>query len=240
MKRADLIMDVAACNLEGNANSGPIGKPFNVKGSDVQQLFNISAKDRAYYALKTRVIAYREELEDACNHFNLGELLFNIPFKQISPDLTVSDKQDKVYAGLGYDVEAIKQLGILFNKLDLNSPHFINTDIDIAHSLLTILNKIVDYARTVVNYYLSDENLIQIKSNKDEARITEIYAHLEEFIDIRKKCISGIKSQLASLESRITRESVLSGIKEIVDNEGEIGRAVSLMGIIAVTIWSLG
>lgn len=45
MKRADLIMDVAACNLEGNANSGPIGKPFNVKGSDVQQLFNISAKD---------------------------------------------------------------------------------------------------------------------------------------------------------------------------------------------------
>lgn len=154
--------------------------------------------------------------------------------------MTVSDKQDKVYAGLGYDVEAIKQLGILFNKLDLNSPHFINTDIDIAHSLLTILNKIVDYARTVVNYYLSDENLIQIKSNKDEARITEIYAHLEEFIDIRKKCISGIKSQLASLESRITRESVLSGIKEIVDNEGEIGRAVSLMGIIAVTIWSLG
>ncbi|AHF45578.1 hypothetical protein [Borrelia parkeri] len=248
MKGSSLVMGVISYNLEGIAKDKPVEHSLSVRGYSsnnecAQQSFNISfnisSKDRAYYALKTRVGSYKEELKDAHNHFDLGKLLLNIPFKKISPDFIASDKQDKVYAGLGYDAEVIKQLGRVLNKLDFNGPYFINTDASIAHNLLVILNSITDYIRTVVTYYLSDENLSQIRATKNESRINEINTSLEEFINISKDCMSKVKLQITFLESRMTREAVLSGIREIVDYEGEIGRTVSLMSTIAVTIWSL-
>ncbi|UPA18965.1 hypothetical protein bpuCAU1_001231 (plasmid) [Borrelia puertoricensis] len=244
MKVSSLVMGIISYNLEGLAKDKPVEQSLSVRGHSrdnecSQQSFNISAKDRAYYALKTRVDSYKEELKDAYNHFDLGKLLLNIPFKKISPDFFASDKQDKVYAGLGYDVEVIKQLGRVLSKLDFNGPYFINTDASVAHSLLVILNNITNYIRIVVNYYLSDGHLAQIRATKSESRLSEIYTSLEEFINISKDCMSKIKLQITFLESRMTREAVLSGIKELVDYEGDIGRAVSLMSTIAVTIWSL-
>ncbi|APR65334.1 hypothetical protein baBA2_000928 (plasmid) [Borrelia anserina] len=247
MKRYNLIMSVMSCNLGEIVKDRQVGKEYEDEfcskdkeyNPSMQQAFDISAKDRAYYALKMRLLAYREELEEAHNSFNLGGLLFNIPFKKISQDFTTLDKQDKIYAGLGYDSEVIEQLGRVFGKLDLNNSYFINTDAAIANGLLVILNHISDYTTTLVNYYLNGEKLVKIKVNKDEVRINEIYFYLEEFINLRKVCISNIKSHIALLESRITREAVLSGMKEITNNEGEIGQEISLMGKIAVTIWSL-
>ncbi|AHH11142.1 hypothetical protein bcCo53_001152 (plasmid) [Borrelia coriaceae] len=242
MRIFNLVMGVMSCNLDGVARSDSVKKVFDSNdrnNSFLQQSLNISAKDRAFYALKTKVMSYREELQDAYDSFDLSELLLNIPFKKISPDFIASDKQDKVYAGLGYDVEVIKQLGRVLSKLDLNGPHFINIDAGVAKSLLVILNNMTDCIRTVVNFYLNDEKLSQIRANKDEVRINEINTNLEEFINISKHCMSTVKSQLMVLDSKITRESVLSGLKEIIDYEGDFGSSVSLMGVIAVTIWSL-
>ncbi|WP_024653740.1 hypothetical protein [Borrelia persica] len=217
-------------DLKHNVNSG---------GMRVKQSFNISDEDQIFYTLKARVIAYREEINGLHSQFDLGRFFLSIPFKKISPDFSDSYKQEKIYSSLGYDVEIIKQLGYILNRLDFHSPHFINIDADFAHKLLVLLNNITDYARTLVNYYLSDDNLMRIRFRKDKLRITEIYNRLEEFIAIRENCISKIKLQITYLSSKIARESILSGIKEMIDCEGEVGQAVNSMSTVAVTIWSL-
>ncbi|MBW6187217.1 hypothetical protein KZ870_39005, partial [Pseudomonas aeruginosa] len=75
--------------------------------------------------------------------------------------------------------------------------------------------------------------------NKDEAKINKIYDHLEKFINQRKNCISDVKEQIKLLESRISRDSLLLGIKEIINFKGKVGQSVSLMDTLAITIWSL-
>ncbi|AFI31772.1 hypothetical protein [Borrelia crocidurae] len=245
MKLFGLLTGTLVYSVGSIAKNRPVRKVFDLKRNTssgnvrVQGSFNISDKEQVFYTLKTRVIAYREEINGLYSQFNSGKFLLNIPFKKISSDFSDSDKQYKIYSSLGYDMEVIKQLGNVLNKLDFNSPHFINIDADVAYKLLKFLNNITDYAKTLVNYYLSDETLLHIKSSKDKLRITEIYNHLEDFITLRENCMSKIKLQIAYLESKITRESVLTGMKEMVAYEGEIGQDINLMSTIAITIWSL-
>ncbi|QFP42375.1 hypothetical protein F9Y90_04505 (plasmid) [Borrelia miyamotoi] len=244
MKRSNLVINNVSCNVEKISKGKQTKKLFYVRSNvgdnvDRVQPFHISSKEKAYYTLKTRVGVYRDELEEMKKHFNLRGVFFNIPFNKISSNFVDLDRQDKVYASLEYDVEVIKQLGMVLNRLELDDLPFDNDDIAFARGLLIILNNITDCAEIVINCYLSNENLVQIKANKDEAKINKIYDHLEKFINQRKNCISDVKEQIKLLESRISRESLLLGIKEIVNCKGKVGRSVSLMDTLAITIWSL-
>ncbi|ASQ29638.1 hypothetical protein CDQ96_04325 (plasmid) [Borrelia miyamotoi] len=244
MKRSNLVMDHVSYNAEKISKGKQAKKLFYVRsnvGGNVSRVqpFYISSKEKAYYTLKTKVGFYREELEEMQKHFNLKGVFFNIPFNKISSDFVDLDRQDKVYASLEYDVEVIKKLGVVLNRLELDDLPFDNDDIAFARGLLIILNNITDCAEIVINCYLSNENLVQIKANKDEAKINKIYDHLEKFINQRKNCISDVKEQIKLLESRISRDSLLLGIKEIINFKEKFGQSVSLMDTLAITIWSL-
>ncbi|AYE36854.1 hypothetical protein DB313_04985 (plasmid) [Borrelia turcica IST7] len=139
-------------------------------------------------------------------------------------DYSATERLNKIYSGLDYDVDAIKELEEVFAKLDVANAHK-----NVAFDLLRLLYDIGNYTQEVLNDQLRDTNLSRFMNYIDKPK--EIGTKLYDFMKLRDEVIGEVKAQLkVAVTKKNDTANLITELKKInvVSNMTDIAKKVYL------------
>ncbi|ACH93863.1 hypothetical protein BDCR2A_01144 [Borrelia duttonii CR2A] len=171
-------------------------------------------REQNFDELKEILIGFREELENERYAFISKQSQLDINFKGVLDDIIYyQSDRDKIYTMLGYDVEIIGRLGLIFSKL--NFKHVYDRDTRLVMNLLNGLMRVAHSIQTLFKDIFNQTklDLLQLRDNED---IKKIVIYLEQFIEIIKDLMLQVKAIIVSVASKINEDSILKELSRVV------------------------
>ncbi|AHH11133.1 hypothetical protein bcCo53_001159 (plasmid) [Borrelia coriaceae] len=216
--------ELAGDELVGDTNLMPQGDGYEIAEEDLS--VSLQTKQEAYDKLDLRVKELKSKFLEASFEFIQGKHQFSFPYFERFAKFDGEDKKDIVYASLGYDVNVIKTLETMINKVDPNVPSYLSgLDKGIASNLLDILYNVTYYVREVaLNNHLNFFNLDKIKNNDaiTVENIVAINVYLETLIKLRENLILKLKQHISLAGSKSDRGAMEVELRKILDLKGDI------------------
>ncbi|AHH13008.1 Hypothetical protein BHO_0024300 (plasmid) [Borrelia hermsii YBT] len=169
----------------------------------------MNAINPAFDELGKVLMGFKEELANKHTAFVPEETQLNINFKGALNEIYYPSDLEGIYEALGYDVEVIRSLGQIFEKLDFSSIHdrdtrtvanLLNSFIHIVHSIHTLFEEVLNSAK------------LEMLKSRDAGDLKKITQYLVQFIDGIKDLISRVKDGMISAASRTTAEDVVKAL----------------------------
>ncbi|WP_024655279.1 hypothetical protein [Borrelia hispanica] len=170
---------------------------------------DLGGERKVYDYLLEKVQTYSAKLLNERDHFYLTKLFSNIPFDKISSDFSSEEKQDKVYAGLGYNVGLIERLGTLFDKLLLTN--ISNGILEVFDDVLSVLTELSQYPKDSLEL-LNEEILANIR--EQDIDIKRISDALDNIVQVKEELVEDIRNNIESLGSIDDESEIISLLKE--------------------------
>ncbi|WP_024655275.1 hypothetical protein [Borrelia hispanica] len=171
-------------------------------------------REQNFDELKGILIGFREELENERYAFMSKQSQLDINFKGVLDDIIYyQSDRDKIYTMLGYDVEIIGRLGVIFSKL--NFKHVYDRDTRLVMNLLNGLMRVAHSIQTLFKDIFNQTklDLLQLRDVED---IKKIVIYLEQFIEIIKDLMLQVKAIIVSVASKINEDSILKELSRVV------------------------
>ncbi|AFI31777.1 hypothetical protein [Borrelia crocidurae] len=171
-------------------------------------------REQNFDELKEILIGFREELENERYAFISKQSQLDINFKGVLDDIIYyQSDRDKIYTMLGYDVEIIGRLGLIFSKL--NFKHVYDRDTRLVMNLLNGLMRVAHSIQTLFKDIFNQTklDLLQLRDDED---IKKIVIYLEQFIEIIKDLMLQVKAIIVSVASKINEDSILKELSRVV------------------------
>ncbi|AHH11136.1 hypothetical protein bcCo53_001157 (plasmid) [Borrelia coriaceae] len=172
------------------------------------------ARDQVFDELQKILVEFREELEDERAAFISKEAQLNINFKGVLENLVYyhSDR-DKIYTMLGYDVEIIGKLGMIFDKL--NFRHVSDRDTRVVTNLLNALMRIAYSIQTLFSEVLNETKLEMLKL-RDDFDFERVIQHLVNFIETVKDLMMRVKAAIVSAAAKTNEDDILKELNKVI------------------------
>ncbi|WP_025401339.1 hypothetical protein [Borrelia crocidurae] len=201
--------------VNGSTNGGNPG-PVEVTINGSEQ----SVIDELYNVLVNKTDRYKATLVDEASLSNLSGNPYNIPFSKIDLQYDNLKRQSNFYAGLGYDVQAIKDVGLIFNNLNLEkampshdkSTKGKNDEWMLANNLLILVWQVGHYSEKFMNH-LDSASLSKIYSDKNKEKLLSISKCFDEFVKVRSSAVETMKKELTLLKSLVKTDKFLNKLR---------------------------
>ncbi|AHH11138.1 hypothetical protein bcCo53_001155 (plasmid) [Borrelia coriaceae] len=153
------------------------------------------------------LVLFKRKLENQRVAFPSCELNMNL--KGALSEIYYPSDLEKVYDALGYDVEIVRTLGQIFDKLDFSSLYdrdtrtvvnLLNSFIRIGHSIRILFDNVLNKTKL---------DMLKFRDAGDLKRITN---YLVQFIDAVKDLISRIKNGMVLAASKTDAEGVIRAL----------------------------
>ncbi|BDU63340.1 hypothetical protein BOFE_08800 (plasmid) [Candidatus Borrelia fainii] len=169
--------------------------------------------DTAFASLTNVLIKFKEELEDKRVAFYPKEL--NVYFKGALNEVYYPSDIGEVYEALEYDVEVIRNLDQVFDKL--NFKHVSDRDTRVIINLLNGLMHIAHSIQTLFEDVLNKTKLEILKS-RDTKDLNIITQYLVRFIEMVKDLVPQLKSVILSAASKNNEDDILNELNRVISN----------------------
>ncbi|AFI31773.1 hypothetical protein [Borrelia crocidurae] len=194
---------------------------------------DLGGEGKVYDSLLEKVQTYKAKFLNERDQFYLTKLFSNIPFDKISSDFSFEEEQDKVYAGLGYNVGLIARLGNLFDKLLLTN--ISNGILEVFDDVLSVLSELSQYPKDSLEL-LNEEILANIRER--DIDIKRISDALDNIVQLKEELVEDIRDNIESLGS-IDDESEIISLLQKDFGEGKYKMKISVLREFAMLISNL-
>ncbi|ETZ17951.1 hypothetical protein BDCR2A_01146 [Borrelia duttonii CR2A] len=200
-------------------------------------------REQAYDELENKVREFKNEFLDRSLRFASGKHQFSMPFFERFAKFDGDDKKDIVYSSLGYDVDVIRKLETLINKVDPNVPSYLSRlDKGIASGLLDVLYNVTYYVREVViNNHLNLFNLGNIKTSSliTADDIASINVLIDTLMHLRRNLTLKLGRYIVLAESKTDKLEMEAVLRKIIKQNGDIRRLIAKIMFISQSIGNL-
>ncbi|WKC58710.1 hypothetical protein [Borrelia sp. P9F1] len=165
-----------------------------------------------YLELERKSRGYRAELERDKLIFISGGQSFPVlvnKLKGVGSSYANPGEMNKIYAGLGYDIDSIRKLEESFPGFTISMFGDKSGTVFIVASFLTLFVDINSYTQEMLNESLGNSNLAKARGIKKPAMMNLIMQKLDEFIVKRKELLEKIKSGLSKMEANKHNKSLV-------------------------------
>ncbi|WP_024653736.1 hypothetical protein [Borrelia persica] len=171
-------------------------------------------RDQNFNELRQILIGFREELESERYAFISKQYQLDISFEGVLDDIVYyQSDRDKIYTMLGYDVEIIGRLGLIFSKLHFK--HVYDRDTKLIMNLLNGLMRVSHSIQALFKDIFNQTKLNLLKL-RDAEDIKKIILCLDQFIEIIKDLMFQVKAIIVSAASKINEESILKELTRVI------------------------
>ncbi|ATQ15230.1 hypothetical protein CNO14_04310 (plasmid) [Borrelia miyamotoi] len=223
-KEVTIVVDKdKAGTVSGHKTSG------KVVAIDKQAVVDLEKKklEEYYDKFSNNVARYKSEFLSNNSQIASSGISLLEHFKKVASIFAGLEQQLNIYIALGYDVEAIKKLGVILKKLDLGYPASLNYgDTKIANNLLNLLEQVGLYTKKIMNTHLSSVNLSRIKVAKTLDDIIAIDSLLESFIQERERAVKTIKDQITLLAEKEKKEDLMEELVKVINSGDDHNRTI--------------
>ncbi|UPA11233.1 hypothetical protein bpSLO_001079 (plasmid) [Borrelia parkeri] len=198
--------------------------------------------EEVYTKLEGRIANYRAQLNNARSQFDPNHHLLHVPFNKVNAKFAALDQQADIYAALQHDVETVRDLGRVLNRLNLqrelpfSQENSTISENNLADNLLMLIWQVGYFTRKVIDVHLSNGNLNRIKASNDVDKLIKITDFLKKFIRVRSNAVQTIQEQIRLLVSKNDKSELLEAIKSTIGLNGDVGKEIQNVSYLIVRL----
>ncbi|UPA18964.1 hypothetical protein bpuCAU1_001230 (plasmid) [Borrelia puertoricensis] len=198
--------------------------------------------EEVYTKLERSVTSYRSQLNNARGQFNPNHHSLQVPFNEVNARFAALDQQADIYAALAHDVETVRDLERVLNRLNLqkglplSQENSTISENKLADNLLMLIWQVGCFTRKIIDIHLSNGNLNKIKASKNVEKLAKITAFLEDFIKVRSDAVKTIQDQIKLLVSKNDKSDLLDAIKNTVGLSDNAGKEIQKVSYLIVEL----
>ncbi|UGQ16775.1 hypothetical protein [Borrelia sp. RT5S] len=196
-----------------------------------------------YSELVRRLERYRVELGRDKSVFIAGNHSFPVlvnKLKGIRSSYADPEEMNKIYAGLGYDVDSIRKLEESFPGVVVSMFGNQSGTVFIVASFLKLFVDIDTYTQKILNEALGNSNLANARSVKDPSILNSVGHKMGEFIRKREELLGKIKACLSIMEANKHNKAFVYGeMQKMTDGSLSLSADCERLGKISEDIKKL-